>query len=86
MYSMDTFVKNPTGLHSRPAQKLVQLSNTFTSDIKLITSQKSIDPKSIFSVLGGAVKQGTKITVQAEGEDERNAVDTIVRYIEELND
>lgn len=86
MYSVETHVKNPTGLHSRPAQKLVKLSNMFKSDIKLITSEKSINPKSIFSVLGGAVKQGMKVTVQAEGEDEQNAVDTIIKYIEELNE
>lgn len=86
MYSKETHVKNPTGLHSRPAQKLVELSSMFSSDIKLITSEKTIDPKSIFSVLGGALKQGTKITVQADGKDEQNAVAVIVKYIEELNE
>lgn len=86
MYSMETHVKNPTGLHSRPAQKLVALSNMFESDIKLITNEKIIDPKSIFSVLGGALKQGTTITVQAEGKDEQNAVIAVVKYIEELNE
>jgi phosphotransferase system HPr (HPr) family protein len=65
---------------------LVALSNKFKSDIKLITNEKTIDPKSIFSVLGGALKQGTKITVQAEGKDEQNAVTAIVKYIEELNE
>jgi len=86
MYSVETHVKNPTGLHSRPAQKLVKLSNAFKSEIMIIAAEKSINPKSIFSVLSGAIKQGTKITVQAEGEDERQAVEAIVRYIEELNE
>ncbi|MGE5581025.1 MAG: HPr family phosphocarrier protein [Bacillota bacterium] len=86
MYSVEILVKNPTGLHARPAQQLVKLCSAFKSDIKIITAQKSIDPKSIFSVLSGAVKQGTKVTVQAEGEDEQKAVDAIVEYIKELNE
>lgn len=86
MYSIKTVVKNPTGLHSRPAQRLVQLSNTFKSEIRLTTSEKTIDAKSIFSVLSGALKQGTPITVQAEGEDEREAVEAIVKYLEELTE
>lgn len=86
MYAIETIVKNPTGLHSRPAQKLVKLSNMFMSEIRLITAEKNIDAKSIFSVLSGAIKQGTTITVQAEGEDEKKAVEAIIKCIEELEE
>lgn len=86
MYRIKTVVKNLTGLHSRPAQRLVQLSNMFKSEIRLITAEKNINAKSIFNVLGGALKQGTPITVQAEGEDEREAAETIVSYIEGLTE
>lgn len=86
MYSIEIIVKNPMGLHSRPAQKLVKLCNTFKCDIRLITDTKTIDSKSIFSVLGGAIKQGTKIKVQADGENEQSAVETIVKFIDELDE
>lgn len=45
-----------------------------------------INPKSIFNVLAAGLSQGIAITVEAEGTDEREAVDSLCRFIEDLKE
>lgn len=86
MYQLSVTVSNPTGLHARPAQKLVNLSKEFSSEIRVITPGGIINPKSIFSVLKGAVRQGTVLSVEADGNDEKRAVEAIVQLIKALSE
>ena len=53
-----TLVKNKTGLHARPAAQLVKLCRTFQSDITISSDSTVCNGKSMFSVLGGCLKQG----------------------------
>lgn len=79
-----TTVSNVTGLHARPAQMLVKLCAAFPCDIKIITERATINAKSIFSILGGAIKQGTPITIEAVGEREEEACQAVMQFIGSL--
>lgn len=85
MVSKEAIVVNESGLHARPASKLVELANTFKSDIYL---RKPTDPepgvvaKSILGVIGLGVSTSTKIVVEATGPDEEEAVQAIVDLID----
>jgi phosphocarrier protein len=72
---------NKTGLHARPAAKLVQTSKKFSSKISIIKGGQEIDAKSIIKILSLGAEQGDKITIKAEGEDEDNAFETLTALI-----
>jgi phosphocarrier protein HPr len=79
-------ISNPLGLHARAAARLVKLANGFQSEIRLARSDsphRTVNAKSIFSVLILAATHGTMIDVLAEGGDETEAVEALCRMIED---
>lgn len=86
MYKKELIIKNKTGLHARPASDLTVLCQRFASDIELISSETTINPKSIISILAGGFAQGTEFVLQVEGPDEEEAGDEIVHYINNLEE
>jgi len=86
MFQETLTIKNPTGLHSRPASMLTQLCRKFKSDITIITSDKIINPKSIVSLLSAGVKPGTEIELRVTGPDEDEAGAKISNLINNLSE
>ncbi len=79
-------IENPLGLHARAGARLVKLANGFQSDILLARAdspQRTVNAKSIFSVLLLAATQGTIINIVAEGEDEAEAMEALCRLVKE---
>jgi len=77
-------VKFEEGLHARPATKFVQLAKEYDSDVKVITDGKSADAKSILDILMLGVMAGSKITVQADGTDEIDAVVALSDFVQDI--
>lgn len=86
MVQKETLVKNKTGLHARPAAQLVALCKKFQSKITVTSGDVQCDGKSIFSVLHGCIKQGSMVTVAADGPDAEEAVAQVVAYIDALEE
>jgi phosphocarrier protein HPr len=86
MVKQNVLVKNPTGLHARPAAQLVDLCKRFKSDIYIELNGKRCNGKSIFSVLHCCVKMGDNITLIADGEDEIAALEQTVDFIRRLEE
>ena len=86
MYKRIVEVINGTGLHARPATDFVNAAKGFKSKIEIFCLEEgellSANAKSIVMLLGLGAGQGTSITICAEGEDEKEAVDTLVALIE----
>lgn len=78
-------VANEQGLHARPATMIVNLANSFKSDIKLTYNGVSVDMKSIMGVLSLGVKRGSQITITAEGEDHLEAMKAISNQLASFN-
>lgn len=74
MVSKDIEICNKLGLHARAATKFANLSGRFTCKLKVQCKGKSIDGKSIMSLMLLAASKGTVINICAEGEDEQEAV------------
>jgi phosphocarrier protein FPr len=74
MKQVELVVQNPTGLHARPAKVLVNLARQFQSEITLLHKEKRANAKSMVSVLTLGATSGSRITVQASGVDEDDAV------------
>ncbi|WP_432404026.1 HPr family phosphocarrier protein [Wukongibacter sp. M2B1] len=82
MYKRKVIVKNQNGLHARPASQLVQTASKFKSDVNLQIGEKSVNAKSILAVLAGGIRFNSEIVISALGEDEIQAVDELVKFIE----
>lgn len=82
MVSQNVVVKNPTGLHLRPAGILCKEAIQFKSLITFSFRDTTANAKSVLSVLGACVKEGDEITLRCEGEDEEAALKRLVEVIE----
>jgi len=76
-------IRNKLGLHARAAAKLVTLASRFDSEIRLRKGERTVNGKSIMGVLMLAAGQGTRLRVEAEGGDARDALEKIEQLIRE---
>ena len=87
MVSGKTKIKNPTGLHLRPAGLFCKTAMQFASKITVRKQARNeevtANAKSVLSVLGACIKSGDEIEVICEGSDETAALAEMIRIIED---
>lgn len=82
MVSQKVVIKNPTGLHLRPAGILCKEAMQFNSLITFTFRGNTANAKSVLSVLGACIKSGDEIELFCDGSDENEALTAIVKVIE----
>ena len=83
MVSQKVKIKNPTGLHLRPAGVLCKNAIEYTSVITFKYGGENVaNAKSVLSVLSACVKSGDEIELICEGEDEETALREMIALIE----
>ena len=85
MTAIRVVVRNPSGLHARPAALFVRTCGQFGSKITVANpaaDKGPVDAKSILSVLTLGVSSGTEIEVSAEGDDAEAALAAIREAVE----
>jgi phosphocarrier protein len=82
MVSRKVVVNNPSGLHLRPAGILCKTAIDFKSKITLRFNDTTANAKSVLGVLGACIKTGDEVEIICDGEDEQDALGTIVNAIE----
>ena len=82
MVSQKVVIKNPTGLHLRPAGVLCKEAMQFKSLITFSFKESTANAKSVLSVLGACVKCGDEIEFVCDGDDEVDALKALVAAIE----
>lgn len=82
MVKQKVTIKNPTGLHLRPAGNLCKEAMKFRSLITFRFKENTANAKSVLSVLGACVKCGDEIEFVCEGEDEAEALKSLVEAVE----
>lgn len=83
MVTQKTTIKNPTGLHLRPAGLFCKTAVQFKSKITFQFRDTTANAKSVLSVLGACIKRGDEIQLFCEGEDEQEALNAMVKIIED---
>ena len=85
MVSGKVRIKNPTGLHLRPAGLCCRTAIQFESKITVHKKSRNEDvtanAKSVLSGLGACVKSGDEIEIVCEGKDEKKALDVMVQLV-----
>ena len=72
-------ISNRAGIHARPAAVLVQAAKDFKSNIYFEKGEDRINAKSIMGILTLAAAYKTELKIIAEGEDEKQVIETFVR-------
>ncbi len=80
MVNATVTLSNKAGLHARAAAKLVKLSSSYASDIR-VGHEKMVDGKSILSLMMLAAVNGTELQIEVEGSDEQHALNAIIDLI-----
>jgi phosphocarrier protein HPr len=75
-------ILNKLGLHARASALLVQTVNKFTAQVSISKDGQTIDGRSIMGVLTLAATQGSKIQVEACGDDAERAIKAIEKLVE----
>lgn len=75
-------VVNKSGMHARPAAKLVDRLLEFGSDIYFIKDGHRVNAKSIMGLLTLAAAQGTQIEVMCSGSDAEVAMEAVRHMFE----
>ncbi len=82
MVSQKVTIKNPTGLHLRPAGILCKEAMQYKSLITFKFRDTTANAKSVLSVLGACVKSGDEIELVCDGEDEEDALKALIAAVE----
>ena len=74
-------ILNRSGFHARPAGLFVQTASRFRSIIKVVSGKQTADGKSILSLMLLGATPGTEITIEAQGEDEAEALNALADLV-----
>ena len=83
MVAQKVTIINPTGLHLRPAGVFCNAASNFRCKVEFRYKEATANAKSVLSVLGACIKKGDTIELVCDGEDETEALHTMVSLIEE---
>ena len=82
--SGEAVVRDPTGLHARPAVKLTKLAKAHEAAVEVRVGNEGdwVNAKSPNAVMKLKIRHGETLHFRADGEDAADAVDQIVALIE----
>jgi phosphocarrier protein len=75
-------VLNRAGIHARPSAILVQTTKDFKCTIHIEKENERINGKSIMGIITLGAAFGTELKLIADGEDEQEAIDKLVKLFE----
>jgi phosphocarrier protein len=84
MEKITVTVTNPIGLHARPASLLTNLVKGYHCNIEFYkngNAEKKHQPKSILSIMALGAVQGDRLTFEAHGVDEKEAIKAIEEFV-----
>ncbi len=82
MQAKELTIASEDGLRASKAAMFVQVAGRFSSRILVEKGNKKINAKSIMGVLSLGVKQGEKIYIFANGDDEEEAVLALEKLVD----
>ena len=74
-------ITDAQGIHARPAGLLVKEASGLDCSITLAMDGKEVDAKRILAVMGLGARQGSVVTLKADGADEEKAIDKLSAFL-----
>ena len=75
-------VRNPTGLHARPAAILASTARRFDADVRLHRGGREANARSVTAIMGLEIAGGDRLVLSAAGPEARSAIDALVPLME----
>ena len=75
-------IRYEEGLHARPASDLCKEANRFKSSVTISKDGEDYDAKSVLMVLCMGAVKGDIIEIRAEGEDENEALEAVIKSLD----
>ncbi|MBQ8996067.1 MAG: HPr family phosphocarrier protein [Oscillospiraceae bacterium] len=82
MLVKEVTVENQVGLHARPATFFIQKANEYKCALWVEKDERRVNAKSLLGVLSLGIVGGTTIQLIADGVDEADAINGLVKLIE----
>ena len=81
MVDLKVVVVDPVGLHARPATVAVNAATKCKCKVSVSFKGRTVDMKSIMGVMSLGIPTQSEITIACDGEDEVNALNTIIETL-----
>ncbi|OGX29681.1 MAG: hypothetical protein A2705_01050 [Omnitrophica WOR_2 bacterium RIFCSPHIGHO2_01_FULL_52_10] len=78
---VEVVIKNPQGLHARPAAMFVQIASKYNSNIALQKGEERVNGKSIMGILTLGIEQNAKVVLEADGDDAAEVVTELTQLL-----
>jgi phosphocarrier protein len=75
-------VKEPYGIHARPASRIAAACRQLDSRVTLVKNEKRADGRSVLQLLLLAAEEGAQIEVMVDGGNETAVMEQIVELFE----
>ena len=74
-------IQMSNSMEATPIAHLVQLANQFTSSIYFEMDEKKVNAKSIMGMLSLVLSSGSRVVIDAAGDDEEKAVEELSEFL-----
>ncbi len=81
MKEVKIIVKDPVGLHARPATVAVKAACECPCEVKATYNGKTVDMKSIMGIMSLGVPTEAEVTIMCNGDHEDEAIEKIVEKL-----
>ena len=82
MIEKEVTIKNPAGMHTRPASAIVKIAAKYKADFFISKNDFEVNGKSIIGVMTLAAEQGSKLLLKFIGEDEIELAKEMIDFFE----
>lgn len=84
MIKIKYHVKNPEGIHARPAGILVNEFNKFKCNVIIKKNEKYVNAKDIFALMSLSVKNEDTLIIFFEGEEEKASAEDAEQFLKKF--
>jgi len=78
----DVVLRNPAGLHARPAAAFVDEAKKFASEVVLLKDGREANGKSIIDILALGAEHGSQVRLVVRGPDAAEALEALLPLLE----
>lgn len=78
-------IKDPMGLHARPAGLMVKILKNKEINATLVFKDKAVDATRLYKVMSLGIKQNDTFSIQFEGENEAQIKDEVLEMFNQEN-
>ena len=78
---VEVVIKNPQGLHARPAAMFVQIASKYNANVALQKGEERVNGKSIMGILTLGIEQNSRVVLEADGDDADEVVTELTQLL-----